>query len=42
MLSKTVTNLSRSTSGLFNGGVDRVRGLTLAETRDLLRFAPAA
>jgi membrane protein len=39
MLSKTVTNLSRSTSEMFTGGVDRVRGLTLAEIGDLLRFA---
>jgi membrane protein len=39
MLSKTVTNLSRSTSEMFGVGVDRVRGLTLRETQDLLRFA---
>ena len=39
MLSKTVTNLSRSTSEMFTVGVDRVRGLTWRETRDLVRFA---
>lgn len=39
MLSKTVTNLSRSTSEMINTGVDRVRGLTWNEARDLVRFA---
>lgn len=39
MLSKTVTNLSRSTTEMINTGVDRVRGLTWNEVRDLVRFA---
>jgi membrane protein len=39
MLSKTVTNLSRSTTEMINMGVDRVRGLTWNEARDLVRFA---
>jgi len=39
MLSKTVTHLSRSTSEMFNVGVERVRGLTWSEARDLVRFA---
>ncbi|MGJ9416263.1 YihY family inner membrane protein [Massilia sp. CMS3.1] len=39
MLSKTVHAISRSTNEIFNEGVDRVRGLTLAEVRDLVRFA---
>jgi len=39
MLSKTVTNLSRSTTDMINTGVDRVRGLTWNEVRDLVRFA---
>ena len=39
MLSKTVHSLSRSTSDLFNAGVDRARWLTLGEARDLVRFA---
>jgi len=39
MLSKTVTQLSRSTSEMFNVGVERVRGLTWSEVRDLVRFA---
>jgi membrane protein len=39
MLSRTVNQLSRSTSGMFNVSVDRMRGLTWAETRDLVRFA---
>lgn len=39
MLTKTVHSLSRSTSDMLAIGIDRARGLTLAETRDLLRFA---
>src|SRR6476661_5975347 len=39
MLSKTVTSISRSTSEMINVSVDIVRGLTLAEVRDLVRFA---
>jgi membrane protein len=39
MLSKTVTHLSRSTSEMFSVGVERVRGLTWREARDLVRFA---
>jgi membrane protein len=39
MLPKTVTNFSRTTSEMINVGVDRVRGLTLVEVRDLVRFA---
>jgi len=39
MLSKTVTNLSRSTTEMINTGVERVRGLTWNEARDLVRFA---
>jgi len=39
MLSKTVTHLSRSTSEMFTVGVERVRGLTWSEARDLVRFA---
>jgi membrane protein len=39
MLSKTVNHLSRSTSEMFNVGVERVRGLTWAEALDLVRFA---
>jgi membrane protein len=39
MLSKTVTTISRSTGEMFNAGVERVRGLTWSEVRDLIRFA---
>jgi membrane protein len=39
MLSKTVHSISRSTSEMINVSVDIVRGLTLAEVRDLVRFA---
>jgi membrane protein len=39
MLSKTVSSISRSTTGMFNDSVDMVRGLTWVETGDLLRFA---
>jgi membrane protein len=39
MLSKTVSTISRSTSEMIYGSVDRVRGLTWAEVRDLVRFA---
>jgi len=39
MLSKTVSSISRSTSEMINVGVDKVRGLTWAEVRDLVRFA---
>ncbi len=39
MLSKTVQAISRSTNEIFSEGVERVRGLTLLEVRDLLRFA---
>ncbi|WP_373889584.1 YihY family inner membrane protein [Massilia sp. IC2-476] len=39
MISKTVHSLSRTTSDMLALGVDRARGLTLGETRDLLRFA---
>lgn len=39
MLSKTVHSLSRSTTDMLASSVDRARGLTLAEARDLLRFA---
>jgi membrane protein len=39
MLSKTVNSISRTTTGMIHTGVDLVRGLTLAETRDLFRFA---
>lgn len=39
MLSKTVTTLSRGTSGMFQAGAERVRGLTWGEARDLVRFA---
>jgi membrane protein len=39
MLSKTVSSISRSTSEMIHGGVDRVRGLTWGEVRDLVRFA---
>lgn len=39
MLSKTVHSLSRTTGDMLALGVDRARGLTLGETRDLLRFA---
>jgi membrane protein len=39
MLSKTVSSISRSTTEMINVSVDMVRGLTWAETRDLVRFA---
>jgi membrane protein len=39
MLSKTVNSISRSTSEMINVRVDKVRGLTWGETRDLVRFA---
>lgn len=39
MLSKTVHSLSRTTTDMLALGVDRARGLTLGETRDLLGFA---
>ncbi len=39
MLSKTDHSLSRSTFNALALGVDRARGLTLLEARDLLRFA---
>src|SRR4051812_19425059 len=39
MLSKTVHSLSKSTSEMIHGSVDMVRGLTLSEAGDLLRFA---
>lgn len=39
MLSKTVQAISRSTNEIFSEGVERVRGLTLLEVGDLLRFA---
>jgi membrane protein len=39
MLSKTVQAISRSTNGIFSDGLDRARGLTLPEARDLMRFA---
>ncbi|MFC5510292.1 YihY family inner membrane protein [Massilia jejuensis] len=39
MLSKTVHALSRSTNEIFGDGVERVRGLSLPEVRDLVRFA---
>jgi membrane protein len=39
MLSKTVHTISRTTTEMFNTSVDLVRGLTLSEARDLLRFA---
>jgi membrane protein len=39
MLSKTVSSISRSTTEMINVSVDMVRGLTLAEARDLVRFA---
>lgn len=39
MLPKSVTNLSRSTSEMINVSVEKVRGLTWGETRDLVRFA---
>jgi membrane protein len=39
MLSKTVSTISRSTSEMINVGVDKMRGLTWAEARDLVRFA---
>jgi membrane protein len=39
MLSKTVSNISRSTSEMINVSVDMVRGLTWTEVRDLVRFA---
>jgi membrane protein len=39
MLSKTVSTISRSTSEMINVSVDKVRGLTWGETRDLFRFA---
>ena len=39
MLPKTVTNIHRTTSEMINVGVDRVRGLTWHEVRDLVRFA---
>jgi membrane protein len=39
MLSKTVHHLARSTSELSGAAVDRVRGLTWHEARDLVRFA---
>ena len=39
MLPKSVSHFSRSTAGMFNSSVDRVRGLTLREAGDLVRFA---
>jgi membrane protein len=39
MIPKTVSNLSRNTSEMISTGVERVRGLTLRETGDLVRFA---
>ena len=39
MLAKTVNAISRSTTDMIHGGVDKVRGLTWSETADLLRFA---
>jgi membrane protein len=39
MISKTVHSISRSTSEMINTSVDLVRGLTLAEARDLFQFA---
>lgn len=39
MLSKTVNSISRSTSEMINVSVDRVRGLTWSEMRDLFKFA---
>ncbi|WP_409521874.1 YihY family inner membrane protein [Massilia sp.] len=39
MLSKTVHSISRSTSDMFSVGAERIRGLTLFEARDLVRFA---
>lgn len=39
MLSKTVSTISRSTGEKFNAGVERFRGLTWSEVRDLVRFA---
>lgn len=39
MLSRTVHHLSRTTTGMLHVSVDRMRGLTLGETRDLVRFA---
>ncbi|SFC79018.1 YihY family inner membrane protein [Massilia yuzhufengensis] len=39
MLSKTVHTLSRTSSSMLALGVDRARGLTLGEARDLVRFA---
>jgi membrane protein len=39
MLSKTVSTISRNTADIFAQGVDRARGLTLTEARDLVRFA---
>ena len=39
MLSKTVNAISRSTGEMFTLGAERVRGLTLGEARDLVRFA---
>jgi membrane protein len=39
MLSKTVSSISRSTGEMINVSVDRVRGLTWHEARDLVRFA---
>ncbi|MFC4931392.1 YihY family inner membrane protein [Massilia sp. GCM10023247] len=39
MLSKTVNAISRSTNDMLHLGAERVRGLTLGEARDLVRFA---
>ncbi|MGH8854850.1 MAG: YihY family inner membrane protein, partial [Telluria sp.] len=39
MLSKTVHSLSRTSSSMLAFGVDRARGLTAGEARDLVRFA---
>jgi membrane protein len=39
MLSKTVHAISRSTNEMLSDGFERVRGLTLLEVQDLVRFA---
>ena len=39
MLSKTVQPLSRFTSDIIHGGVDKMRGLSWSEVRDLILFA---
>jgi membrane protein len=39
MLSKTANGISRSTSEIIRLGLHHVRGLTLTEARDLVRFA---